>query len=109
MKAGALRQKAQIKRLVESRDDFGGVSESWELVGSAWCGFVGLRGSERETEVGDQSKMVGTIFFRYSSLTKTIALGDRIIVQGVTYSAISPAVNESLKNDSITVAVSMEV
>jgi head-tail adaptor len=108
MRAGKLIKKALIRRLVQSTDALGGVSESWQDFGQSWCGFIALRGGERATAIGAQSTMVGTVFFRYSALTNGIKIGDLIQVDGVDYTAISPAVNESLKGEGITVAVSKE-
>lgn len=108
MQAGKLNKKATIKRLGETTDAAGGVVDGWLEVGQAWCGFIALRGGERATAIGNQSTMIGTVFFRYTSLTKTIQVGDVIVVDGVEYTAQSPGVNESMKNQSITVAVSVD-
>lgn len=108
MRAGKLNKRATFKRLQEVKDEAGGVSEDWTELGKAWVGFIGLRGSEKMTAIGTQANLVGTVFMRYSELTKTITIGDLIEVDGVSYRAESPAVNEAMKNSSITVAVSLE-
>ena len=108
MQAGKLNKRATLKRLQESKDNYGGVTEAWVLLGHAWCGFIALRGSERATAIGSQAELVGTVFMRYSALSKSLTLGDVIEVDGQTYRVESPAVNESMKNQSITLMVSLE-
>lgn len=107
MRAGKLNKKAVIKRNGETTDALGGVIDGLVEVGQAWCGFIALRGGERATAIGNQSTMVGTLFFRYSTLSASIQIGDVIEVDGVAYEAVSPAVNESMNNESITVAISL--
>ena len=106
MQAGKLNKRATIKRLIETDDAMGGVTESWTALGAPIsCGFIALRGGERATALGQQSTMVGTLFFRYSPLSKAIKLGDLIEVDGQAFIAMSNGINESMLNQSITVAV----
>lgn len=107
MRAGKLNKLATLKRLQEGEDSYGGVTESWNDIASAWVGFIALRGSEKVTAIGSKSELIGTVFMRYTSVTKSLQVGDLIVVDGTDYRIESPAVNESLKNKTITVMVSV--
>lgn len=107
MQAGKLNRIAYFKRLEEKQGPSGGVVEEYVEYATRWVGFIGLRGSERVTAVGDDSVMAGTIFMRYDQTTRNIKIGDLIEVDGVDYYVASPAINEGMKNITITIAVSL--
>jgi head-tail adaptor len=108
MRAGKLNKKANLLRLMKVEDSLGGAKEDWQTILTGfWVGFIGLKGGERASAIGQQSVMTGTIFMRYSQVTKDISIGDIIEVENVKYEAIAPAVNESLSNETITVAVTV--
>lgn len=46
MRAGALRHRVEIQAPFEARDDIGGVTQVWMVVGEAWADIQPLKGQE---------------------------------------------------------------
>lgn len=46
MQAGTLRHRVEIQVPVEARDDIGGVTQTWQVVGQAWAHIEPLQGRE---------------------------------------------------------------
>jgi head-tail adaptor len=88
---GKLDRRITIESLTESRDDFGGVVETWATLATRWAGVEtagGARGSGDEGYDAGQKLDYNSIFFtlRRDNTTKLInAKSYRIVYDGDTY------------------------
>lgn len=85
MRAGSLRHKVTFERQSSAQDTFGGIPDTWASVGDRFASVEPFRGSEREVQSGEISRLMVKIKVRYDSLTKTITPADRISWDGSVY------------------------
>ena len=65
MQAGRLRHRVAIERPVSTRDDFGGVIESWQTVATVWAEIHPLSGREFLAAQSTQSGVTTRITIRH--------------------------------------------
>lgn len=81
MRAGELRKRVTLQRLVAGRDSLGGVTESWEDVGTYWAAVEPLKGHEFFAASQVNAEVTGRIRMRYRpgvDPTMRAALGTRV-------------------------------
>ena len=65
MRAGQLRTRAEVQRIMEPRDKQGGIVPSWETIAHVWIKMVGLRGREYWSAQQVQSDVTHGVIMRY--------------------------------------------
>jgi SPP1 family predicted phage head-tail adaptor len=65
MQAGRLRHRVAIERPVSTRDDFGGVVESWQTVATVWAEIHPLSGREFLAAQSTQAGVTTRITIRH--------------------------------------------
>lgn len=90
MQIGKLRKRVTIQEFVESRDEIGGTTQTWQNLSTVW-GEVRLipNFDSREEFIEGANRIVATathrVVMRYATIGDSLTPGMRLLVDGKTY------------------------
>lgn len=86
MEAGLLNRRVTVQRKSAARDEFGGLSDTWEDVVTVWARVVPLRGQELFRAQQTIAENTHNFYIRYRTDLDTAM---RLVYQGLPFNILS--------------------
>lgn len=104
MPAGRLRTRVTFQRETQTPDEGGGYSIAWGNDLALWAEFYPERTSERFEAGRVAAPLAGTLRVRWSSTTRAIHEGDRVLIEDKPWNIRSIA-DENMRRQFLTMTV----
>lgn len=89
MRSGRLRSKIEFLRQVETKDQYGEKSKTFNTVAFRWGEAFSVIVGEKSEQSGDIDYMTQRFRVRYDSATKSITYSDRIRYNGAIFEIVA--------------------